>query len=189
MIETLIDLANNLDSKGFHKEADNVDSLIKESISTPQRIQQYQSQRQVPSKSGMHMLLDALGLVPGVGEFADLSNAILYLSGGITPGNLFNAGLSVVSLVPTLGDASKVIKYGSGIAPNVAKAIAQMIFRNQGRIKAAFDRFKNPQIAANLAKMPGGSLLTKYSDQMWSSVRDWMSRWLNYEVKQEVSEQ
>jgi RHS repeat-associated protein len=47
-----------------------------------------------------HLALDAFGLVPVVGEVADLTNAVWYAA----EGNWGDAGLSAVSVIPVVGD-------------------------------------------------------------------------------------
>jgi hypothetical protein len=57
----------------------------------------------------LQLLLDALGLIPGAGEFFDAANALISL----VRGKNLDALLSVISLVPVYGDA---IGKGSKIA-------------------------------------------------------------------------
>lgn len=60
------------------------------------------------SIKNIHFGLDAIGLVPVIGEFADGVNAIVY----ITEGDFKSAFLSGISIVPVVGDASgKGVKY------------------------------------------------------------------------------
>ncbi len=55
-----------------------------------------------------HGLLDAVGLVPLVGDLADGANAGWYLA----EGDISNAGLSAVGLIPVLGEAVILEKFG-----------------------------------------------------------------------------
>ena len=186
MIDELIKLSDELDQLRLYSAADSVDNIIKKSIMgpTPQRVQELKQQS---GTNQMHALLDLLGLVPGIGEGADLANAALYLAEGITPYNLLMAGLSVTSMVPTLGDTIKIVKYGTKIAPEFAVKIANTLLKNQGAIKAAFDRIKNVNAAKNItSSIRGGNLLVKYSDQMWAAVKDWFHKILNAEAKKQI---
>lgn len=47
-----------------------------------------------------HVGLDVVGLVPGIGEGADLANAIWYAKNG----EYLSSALSVISMVPEVGD-------------------------------------------------------------------------------------
>lgn len=49
-----------------------------------------------------HNALDAIGVIPGVGEVADAINGTIYLA----EGDYLNAGLSFVSCIPVAGDAA-----------------------------------------------------------------------------------
>lgn len=62
---------------------------------------------------GRHMILDVVGMVPGLGEVADLANAGLYAY----EGDYGNAALSMASAVPGYGDMIG----GAKIAKNVVK--------------------------------------------------------------------
>jgi hypothetical protein len=60
------------------------------------------------SKEIVHLSLDAFGLIPVVGEVADLTNGLLYA----VHGDNLNATLSVASAVPFVGWVSAGTKYG-----------------------------------------------------------------------------
>lgn len=49
----------------------------------------------------LHNALDVIGLIPGIGEIADLTNAVLYA----TKGDWLLATISVISMIPEIGDA------------------------------------------------------------------------------------
>jgi hypothetical protein len=68
------------------------------------------------SKELVHISLDVLGLVPVVGEVADLTNGVLYT----IEGDDVNATLSVVSAVPLVGWASVSTKYAIKITATVS---------------------------------------------------------------------
>jgi len=48
-----------------------------------------------------HVALDLVGLIPGVGEFADATNAVWHAS----KGEYLMAALSLISVIPVVGDA------------------------------------------------------------------------------------
>lgn len=60
------------------------------------------------SKEIVHISLDAFGLIPVVGEVADLTNGLIYAIEGDT----INATLSVASAIPFVGYGSTATKYG-----------------------------------------------------------------------------
>ena len=62
-----------------------------------------------------HIGLDAAGLIPGIGEAADLANAAWHAS----KGEYLMAGLSILSMIPVLGD---IIGKGGKVAGYLAKA-------------------------------------------------------------------
>ena len=53
------------------------------------------------------MALDGLGLIPVVGEVADVINGVIYLA----KGDIKNAGISFISMIPEVGDTAKGIRY------------------------------------------------------------------------------
>ena len=68
-----------------------------------------------------HASLDAMGLVPGVGELVDGFNGIIYT----LEGDATNAGISFVAMVPLIGDAGKAGKYINKGAKHFANEAAQ----------------------------------------------------------------
>lgn len=56
----------------------------------------------------VHTGLDGIGLIPGLGEIADGTNALLYLA----EGDHINAGLSAAAMIPLAGYGAVAIKYG-----------------------------------------------------------------------------
>jgi len=71
-----------------------------------------------------HLALDGAGLVPGLGAFADITNALWY---GVE-GNMSDAGLSLVGLIPLLGDAAsagRLSKNGYKIGKDALKIGAE----------------------------------------------------------------
>ena len=69
-----------------------------------------------------HATLDIAGLIPGVGEFADLTNAIWYCTQ--TPPNYLFAALSIISCIPTIGD---IIGKGSKLGLLLGKASPKIV--------------------------------------------------------------
>lgn len=65
--------------------------------------------------------MDAIGVIPGVGEVADAINGTIYLA----EGDYLNAGLSFVSCIPVAGDAAgkggKAANQALGITGDIAK--------------------------------------------------------------------
>ncbi|WP_436992586.1 polymorphic toxin-type HINT domain-containing protein [Streptomyces sp. enrichment culture] len=63
------------------------------------------------NKADVHLLLDAAGMIPGLGTAADGLNAFLYA----TEGNWTEVGWSLVALVPIVGDAIAVKRKGGAV--------------------------------------------------------------------------
>jgi len=72
-----------------------------------------------------HLALDLAGLIPVIGEAADFSNAVWYISDG----KYLLAALSLISMIPELGDAigkgSKALAWLAKTAPDAAELIAK----------------------------------------------------------------
>jgi hypothetical protein len=54
----------------------------------------------------VHLALDVAGIVPGLGEFADASNGLLY----IADGKFLHAAISFISMIPGAGDFTKMLR-------------------------------------------------------------------------------
>ena len=122
--------------------------------------------------------LDIVGLIPGIGEFADATNALISLARG----NNLDALLSVISFVPVYGDA---IGKGGKLAlaaikplmknPQIAKLAAEA-GQQAGKIGANID----PATIAKMKKAAGEagdviSTINKNSDgirQIYNSMKD-----------------
>ncbi|MDP9794715.1 RHS repeat-associated protein [Catenuloplanes nepalensis] len=89
-----------------------------------------------------HAALDVVGLVPGVGEVADLANAAWYAA----EGDYANAALSAASAVPFAGYAASAVKG--------AKYVAKGVDAAQGAAKSA-DTARSGAKAANAAQGGG----------------------------------
>jgi len=107
-----------------------------------------------------HWALDLAGLVPGIGEFADLYNAILY----IRKGEWLMAGFSLISMLPGLGD---VIGKGGKIATLLARAGAnpqkiarairgtrKLLLKHSDKIKGVLRKFEdNEKLGPHIPKL------------------------------------
>jgi hypothetical protein len=101
-----------------------------------------------------HIGLDLFGLIPGIGETADLSNTLWYLS---DEDYLF-AALSLISVIPELGDligkggklaawltktfpkgAKMVAEHGPKVADSI-RAVRSLIKNNKDLIDKIFDK-------------------------------------------------
>ena len=82
--------ANSLDIKSAALSRNN-ENLIREYV-----------RNQIKEDTGLkNIALDIAGLIPGIGEFADMANAIDYAK----KGNYLFAAFSLISMIPELGDA------------------------------------------------------------------------------------
>ena len=72
-------------------------------------------------KEGMHTGLDVAGMIPVIGEVADGINAVFYT----LEGDFGNAAVSLVALIPVIGDGGKVVKYTVMQGSDAAKAFTK----------------------------------------------------------------
>lgn len=79
------------------------------------------------------LALDAIGLIPGIGEFADCANGLISLARG----NYADAALSFVGMIPFLGNAATAAKisqkakaFKKVIKGEEAKAVYDLIVKN-----------------------------------------------------------
>lgn len=87
----------------------------------------------------VHLILDVLGLIPGIGEFFDAANALSYA----VEGKWLYATLSIISMVPEIGDAAaKGGKLALWIGQKSPKAL-EAIVKHGPKIKAAIVASKN----------------------------------------------
>lgn len=92
-----------------------------------------------------HFALDLAGLIPGVGEAFDATNAALYMK----EGKYLLAGLSLISCIPELGDlAGKGVKAllavggaGAGAASKLAAPIGKLLAKHEGTIAGVVAKF------------------------------------------------
>lgn len=109
-----------------------------------------------------HIGLDVLGLIPGYGEAADLTNAALYAK----KGEYLMAALSIISMIPVVGDA---IGKGGKIGMYVSK------FGAKGGVKAGSVLGKTlskhmPKITKMLGSLKSNKLIGKHIDNMAGAV-------------------
>ena len=103
-----------------------------------------------------HIALDIAGLIPGLGEFADVTNAVWYAKNG----DWLNSAFSLISMIPALGDvvgkggrvavwlakAAKTTKNMGGAGRNVAKGIAvgrRAVVQTGGQIRRVQNLIKS----------------------------------------------
>jgi WXG100 family type VII secretion target len=73
----------------------------------------------------VHGGLDVLGFVPGLGEIADGLNGLIYLA----EGRHLEAGISFAAMIPIVGDAGKVGKWGVRIGGEVLEEGGERVVR------------------------------------------------------------
>jgi len=120
----------------------------------------------IQQESALNVGLDLAGLIPGIGEFADAANALLYAA----KGDYLLAGLSLVSTIPALGDvvgkggkvaiwleklSPKLAKNVTKYAPKVAETInvlKKLIVDNKNLIKQVFSAIEQQAEQNDIAK-------------------------------------
>ena len=96
--------------------------------------------RAVDASDLAHIGLDILGIVPGPGELADLTNVGLYAA----EGEWFWAVISVISMLPGFGDAiAKPIKWAMQAGKKIPVQILKTVKQNAGLIVAAIKKLAN----------------------------------------------
>ena len=96
-----------------------------------------------------HGALDLAGFIPGWGEAADLANAGWYTA----KGQYLEAGLSLVSMIPVIGD---IVGKGGKIAARLGPEAAARILKLLEKLDVAgfLGRFKNhPKLGKHIAKI------------------------------------
>jgi hypothetical protein len=109
-----------------------------------------------------HIGLDVLGLIPGWGEAADLTNAALYAKRG----EYLMAALSIVSMIPVVGD---IVGKGGKIGIYLSK------YGAKGGVKAGTVLGKTlskhmPKITKMLGSLKSNKLIGKHVDDMAGAV-------------------
>lgn len=104
-----------------------------------------------------HGALDVIGIIPGLGEAADLTNAAWYAA----EGNYLDAGLSVISMVPVVGDiigkGGKIAKRAGGkLSGPALDALRKMDFKKTLeplKNNSTFKKVLGPDASAAVDKM------------------------------------
>jgi len=122
-----------------------------------------------------HIGLDVLGLIPGVGEAADLTNAALYAR----KGEHLMAALSVISMIPAIGDAigkggkigAYLSKFGAKGGGKASAALSKLFSQNMPKITKALGSLKSNKLVGpyvdDMAKA-----VTKYADDLGAKAAD-----------------
>ena len=110
----------------------------------------------------IQMSLDGAGMVPGIGEFADLTNAGLYAA----QGDWKNAGISMAAMIPFIGSigtgartALNATKYGKKIMKaadktmDAGKAIKNKISPNKTILKEPLQHFPEMKLPKGVSKI------------------------------------
>lgn len=110
-----------------------------------------------------HGILDVAGLVPLWGEAADVANAAWYAG----EGNYLDAGLSLISCVPVVGDA---IGKGGKVIKKVGVEAAEGTAVGRKALKA----LKELDVAKELAPFKNNPKLAPYIDKIEKALTDWL---------------
>ena len=99
-----------------------------------------------------HSVLDIAGLIPGAGEFADITNAVWYC----LEGEYLHAALSLISCIPVIGDVigkgTKVGMFLSKVGPAI-NSLRILIQSNKFLINTLFSLASKDQKLAPYVKM------------------------------------
>ena len=122
-----------------------------------------------------HFALDIAGLFPGVGEAADLANAALYA----TRGEFLMAALSVISMIPVVGDivgkgGKLSILLGKGGGGEAAVWVAKLISKHM------------PKITKGIKGLAANPKVGKFVEPMLSAVKDFTNKALANPKSKEV---
>ena len=109
-----------------------------------------------------HFALDIGGLIPGIGEAADLANAALYAARG----EFLMAALSVISMIPVVGD---IIGKGGKLAMSLGKG---------GKVASTL-KSQMPKIKKLLGGLADNPKVGKYADDMIKAVDDFVVKTIN----------
>lgn len=105
----------------------------------------------------VHVGLDAVGLIPGLGEVADGANALIYLAEGDTT----NAAISAAAMIPGLGAGATAAKYGKKVATAAGEAVGKAAGRETAEAAAKQTAKEAEEAAAKKAAAgrnpPGGN--------------------------------
>ena len=122
-----------------------------------------------------HIGLDVLGLIPGVGEAADLTNAGLYAK----KGEYLMAALSIISMIPAVGDAigkggkigMYVSKFGAKGGTKVGGAMAKLLSKHMPKINKILSSLKSNKLVGKYVD-DMAKAVTKYADDIGTKAAD-----------------
>lgn len=110
-----------------------------------------------------HLALDIAGLFPGFGEAADLANAMLY----INKKEFFMAGLSLISMVPIVGD---IIGKGGKLSMMLGKGGGA---KGAGWLAKTIKKYM-PQIKKGLAGLKDNPKIAEFIDPILQSILEYV---------------
>ncbi len=112
----------------------------------------------------IHTILDACGIIPVVGEVCDGTNALLYLAGG----DIKNAALSGVAMIPLIGSSAVATKYGGKLWSVVGKTGSCLVGGREESVSLGCDvlsfTVKFGKITWTAGRTKLSSLMIKYED-------------------------
>ena len=122
-----------------------------------------------------HIGLDVLGLIPGYGEAADLTNAALYAK----KGEYLMAALSIISMIPVVGDAigkggkigMYVSKFGAKGGAKAGGAMAKLLSKHMPKINKILSSLKSNKLVGQYAD-DMAKAVTKYADDLGTKAAD-----------------
>jgi len=122
-----------------------------------------------------HIGLDVLGLVPGFGEAADLTNAGLYAK----KGEYLMAALSVISMIPAVGDAigksgkigMYMSKFGAKGGTKAGGAMAKLLSKHMPKINKILSSLKSNKLIGKYVD-DMAKAVTKYADDIGTKAAD-----------------
>ncbi len=79
----------------------------------------------------VHFALDVIGLAPVFGGAADLANAVLYF----IHGDAFNGSMSMIGILPGLGEAATVARYGDDVVEFGSRSLLREGLLKAGKVK------------------------------------------------------
>lgn len=123
----------------------------------------------------VHTGLDVIGLIPGLGEVADLTNAGLYAK----KGEYLMAAFSVISLIPAIGDAigkggkigTYLSKFGVKGGGKASKALGKLLSKHMPKIQKTLKSLKSNKYVGKYVDDMAGAVM-KYGDDIATKAAD-----------------
>lgn len=123
----------------------------------------------------VHTGLDVVGLIPGLGEAADLTNAGLYAK----KGEYLMAAFSVISLIPAIGDAigkggkigTYLSKFGVKGGGKASKALGKLLSKHMPKIQKTLKSLKSNKYVGKYVDDMGRAVM-KYGDDIATKAVD-----------------